>query len=240
MKKLLTIAVLASAAAAYAVDISLGSVGVTKVVSSSKNTIVATSYSELGGNGAGGIAVSNIIKTANLTPDTTKLYVLKANATTYEGYALKQDSVDGPKYWVQDLNYPVNAQGIGAGTSSTSTTVPTLNVGQGFWLSCESAPTFYVYGMPPTSTNVTAAAGKTTLVGNPTQTTKPPSISGMSMGDKILVFVGNSNFPTTYRYSGSAWKNLTDTTQSDGLPEITAGTGFWYVSKGSSDVSITW
>lgn len=245
MKKLLTIAALATAAAAYAdVEINLGSVGVTKVVSTSKNTIVATSYSELGGNGAGAIAVSNIIKTANLVKDTTKLYVLKPGASTYEGYTLRQVGDAGPKYWAKDTNYAVTAQGIGSGSASASATVPALNVGAGFWLACESAPTFYIYGMTPTSTNVTAAAGQTTLVGNPTQVTKAPSISGMQKGDKIMVFEGDSNFPTTYRTDGSTWSNLTNPSASGagskGEPTITAGTGFWYVSKGSAAVSINW
>jgi len=244
MKKLLTIAVCASAVAALAdTTINLGTVGVTKISSSAKNTIVVTSYTELDGSSASQMAVSNVIKTANLTAG-DKLYVLNAGGTAYEGYTLAYVSgSSGPMYWNKDLNYSVNAQGIASsGTESTSPAIPSLDVGKGFWLSRASAPSgsfdFYIYGAPAASSTVTAAAGKTTLVGNPTQTSKAPSITGMAKGDKIMVFEGNNTLPTVYTSSGSAWRNAS--TRTEGLPTITAGTGFWYVSKGSSAVSIAW
>lgn len=110
MKKLLTIAALASAAAAYATEvIEIGEVGVTKVSTTSRNTVVVTSYNELDGSGAGSMAVSNIVKTATL-PVGTKLYVLSGSA--YEGYELKYVSGNtGPMYWDRDLNYTVNSSG---------------------------------------------------------------------------------------------------------------------------------
>jgi len=235
MKKLLTIAALASAAAASAVEIEVGTVGVTEITPAAQNTIVATSYNELDGSGA--MAVSNIVKTGNL-PVGTKLYALKG-ANAYEGYTLTFVSgSSGPKYWARDNNYTVSAAGVlSGGTASSETTKQSLSVGQGFWISLPSAPTtekIYVYGKPPATTNITMTANSVVLVGNPTQSDKTPTITGMVKGDKIMVFVGASTTPTTYTTNGSSWRNAN---KDPGLPTITAGTGFWYISKGTATIN---
>ena len=83
MKKLLSIAVCASAVAAFATDtpITLGQVGVTAITSSYTNTVVAVSYKELG-DGDGNITISNIVKTANLEVDDL-LYVFKDGSVMF-------------------------------------------------------------------------------------------------------------------------------------------------------------
>ena len=232
MKKLLTVAVLASAAAAYAVDTAVvGTVGVTKVAVSAKNTIIVTSYSELGSGEK--MAVSNVVKTATL-PEYTKLYALNGG-TAYEGYTLT-----GGK-WVRDLNYAVTAQGIGASSESTGTDVPTLDVGKGFWLSLPDAVSYsanvVIYGQPPAVTNLAITTAGTYLVGNPTQGDKAPTIQTPAKGDSILIFQNGGTFPTVYKTDGTSWKCGSNTSAS--LPTVTAGTGFWYIAKGTSAV-IQW
>ena len=238
MKKLLTVAALASAAAAYAVDIEVGTVGVTKITSSAVNTIVVTSYGELDGSSSN-MAVTNLLKTTGLT-EGDKLYVLKSGGV-YEGYTL-----NASKHWNRDKNYTVSAGGaLSDGVTSESTTVPALTVGSGFWLKRQSTSSpIVVYGLPPATSNVTVSAGSTTLVGNMTQTDKAPTISGMNDGDKIYYFKGSSTTPTIYGYSSSKgkWRNKDDGEKgSKDEPSIDAGTGFWYVSTGNSTaVSIAW
>jgi len=232
MKKLLTVAVLASAAAAYAVDTAVvGTVGVTKVTTGAKNTIIVTSYSELGTGET--MAVSNVVKTATL-PAKTKLYVLNGG-TAYEGYTLT-----GGK-WERDVNYAVTAQGIGDSSESTGTDVPTLNVGKGFWLSLpdgeSTTQTVVIYGQPPAVTNLAITTAGTYLVGNPTQGNKAPTIQTPAHGDSILFFEDGATFPTVYKSNGTAWKCGRNTSAS--LPTVTAGTGFWYIAKGTSAV-IKW
>ena len=242
MKKLLTIAALASAAAAYATEvIEIGEVGVTKVSTTSRNTVVVTSYNELDGSGAGLMAVSNIVKTATL-PVGTKLYVLSGSA--YEGYELKYVSGgSGPKYWDRDSNYTVDGTGaITPAGSSTPTEVPALSVGKGFWISLPQAESYsadiIVYGKPPAVTNLSISAG-TYLVGNPRQDTAIPTVAdNPRMGDRALIFDGGFASTTTYIYTGSQWRNNNTLALSDDLPGLAAGTGFWYISKGSS--TITW
>ena len=240
MKKLLTIAICATAVAAFAEDVVIGTVGVTKISTTAKNTIVVTSYNELDGSGA--MAVSNIVKTANL-PTGTKLYVL-AGGNAYEGYTLT--GATAPKYWARDYNYTVNSSGdIGAGTVSSSTSEGSLNVGTGFWISLPDAASYsadiVVYGKPPATTNVAGTAAGTYLVGNPTQTGKAPTVTGAAKGDKLLVFSGSSKFPATYTSNGktgaeAAWRHDGAPTS---LPSIPAGTGFWYIAKGTAAV-IEW
>lgn len=242
MKKLLTIAALASAAAAYgAASVDVGTVGVTKISTTTKNTIVVTSYNELDGSGSGRMAVSNIVKTATL-PVGTRLYVL--SSSVYEGYELKYVSGNtGPMYWDRDVNYTVGANGaLSGGAASPSTSVPSLTVGNGFWISLPDAESYskdiYVYGKPPTQTNVVVEAGARVLVGNPKQEDARPTIAGKK-GDKVLVFEGSSNWPTTYTSDGTGWRDPKTRSYVANLPLIAAGTGFWYLSNGSS-VTIQW
>ena len=239
MKKLLTVAALASAAAAYAVDIEVGTVGVTKITSSAENTIVVTSYGELSGESSA-MAVSNIVKTAGLSAG-DKLYVLTSK-NAYEGYTLTAGA-GGAKYWQKDLNYTVGSDGsLSSGTASTSPSIPTLTTGSGFWLKRQdTSKPIVVYGLPPATSNVTVSAKSTVLVGNMTQTDKAPTITGMAKGDKIYYFKGANTLPTIYSSSGSAWRNKDGGTKgTNGEPLIAAGTGFWYVSTGNSAVTIAW
>lgn len=245
MKKLLTIAALASTAAAYAVDIDVGTVGVTKITPTGQNTIVVTSYDEL--TGTASMAVSNIVKTANLPP-LTKLYILNSEVSEYEGYTLRFDSGDsGPKHWVRDVNYTVNANGtLSEGNKSPSTSIPTLTAGQGFWISFPSAPAndqyIYAYGKPSANTNITMTANSVVLVGNPTQSSKPPTITGMVKGDKIMAFEIGATMPTIYRTDGKDWQKVGAETKGAAasiISPIPAGTGFWYLSNGTALIDWT-
>ena len=234
MKKLLSIAVCASAVAAFATtNVTCGTVGVTAVKSSLTNTVVAVSFTDLASDG--NITISNIVKTANLEVDDI-LYVF--NGSSYESYTLKVSG--GVKYWDKTLNYTLGSSGL-SNTVSTAASVATLAVGQGLWL--VRGPnwngnqfTFYIYGKPANETTVSVSAGSN-LIGNPTASAVSPKVSGASTGDQVQI-PQNYTFPRTYTWTGTAWKYTNPETHikvtTDSLPAIPAGTGFWYVAKGTS------
>ena len=239
MKKLLSIAVCASAVAAFATDteIALGTVGVTAITSTFTNTVVAVSYKELG-DADGNITVSNIVKTANLA-ENDLLYVF--NDGKYQSYTLKV--AGGVKYWDRTLDYVVGGNGNLTTDGTPAANIATLAAGSGIWLVRSSAWdgnefTFYIYGKPSSVTSVDVAAGKTALVGNPTQTSKPPTISGATSGDQLLVPAHNKVGMLTYTYNGTQWSGKVNKAWVHELPSIPAGTGFWYVAKGA--VTINW
>ena len=232
MKKLLAIAVCASAVAAFA-DLeptTLGTVGVTAITSTLTNTVVAVSYKDLAE--AGNIAVSNIVKTTNLL-EGDRLYVF--NNGSYQVYKLSSNG----GYWQKMTNAEVGSTGGLTITEGVAANSKLLAVGQGIWL--VRGPkwdgeefTFYIYGKPANSNTVPVSSG-TNLVGNPTTSNVAPTVANPSDGDRVLV-PQNFALPITYTYNET--KKQWSHTGSDhkkvfgALPEIKAGTGFWYVAKG--------
>lgn len=238
MKKLLSIAVCASAVAAFgeAVDVSLAEVGVTAIKSSLTNTIVAVSYEDLGG---GEITASNVVKTANLSVG-DRLYIF--NGGNYQVYQLNSDMVWEPTRMIYLKAGDDDSQTL----SSPPAALKTLGVGSGFWLvrptGWEGDGTFYIYGKPfdaAMSTNITH--GTTAMVGNPRRVPKTPTITNAANGDQIHV-PDDSNVNKIQIYTYIAARSRFESGLRGGkvLSDIPAGTGFWYVSKGANDVTITW
>ena len=112
-------------------------------------------------------------------------------------------------------------------------------VGSGIWISRQDASKpIYIYAQHTNTLSSTVAAGTTALLGNPSQTSKAPTISGCAELDQIIV--PTSGLPKTYTYKDSQWYSYTGLEKEYGLPTVTAGTGFWYVSKGSAAVTVSW
>ena len=110
-------------------------------------------------------------------------------------------------------------------------------VGSGIWLVRRDEPaepfTFQLYGRPSDDASTTAAAGKSTLVGNPRMLPLAPTVAGMQVGDRIVI--PTKGVPMTYTYTTTrnggeaAWRyQKFDGTAGTGLPEVPAGRGFWY------------
>ena len=180
MKKLLSIAVCASAVSAFAtlepVPVEVGSVGVTKIRSTLTNTVVAVSYSDLAGDGA--ITVSNIVKTTNLTVG-DRLHIF-TGSSTYETYVLTASGTG--KYWARTVAWTLDANGVLTETETAPSSENTLAAGVGFWLVRNttgegawggSAFDFYTYGKPTTAA-LTTASRETKLIGNPLDVAATP------------------------------------------------------------------
>lgn len=242
MKNILSIALCATAIAAFGDDIVVSEtqVGIYPVQSSTKNTLIAVSLHSDGGQA---ISVSNLVKTANLTKG-DKLYAFDSATGLYEGWELDEN-----KRWKSaTTKYYIDASGDIAMKEGTSAGGATQIVGTGIWLvRASDTPgsfTIYLTGKPVTSPTTTIVAGKTNLVGNPTKVAGTPEISGAANGDVIEVPGGSGpTGRTRYQYNGtkSEWTTIKDHAVSKGLPVIPANQGFWYLSKGASNITIeTW
>lgn len=241
MKKLLSIALCAAAAAAFADEISLGEVGVTKIETSTSNTIIAVSYQDLA---SGDVAISNLVKTTNLAVgDQMAVF----NDGVYETWTLAEGEGDAPKpkYWAKnEKQYTLDGDGNLIVVDPSEASIVTKSVGTGLWIIQTGTPVqpIYLYGKPSTVTQYDCGTGAT-LVGNPLQNPAVPKITGMANGDKVVVPSDTAMGRTEYIYVSkkSCW-GLADSTGAmhvATLPTIPEGTGFWYVSKGSS-AKISW
>lgn len=230
MKKLLSIAVCASAVAAFATDVlvPLGEVGVTAVNSSTTNTVIAVSYTDLAS--AGNITASNLVKTANLTVG-DRLYVYDSG--DFKAFELALSG--GVKYWQGTATVEPGA-GIASVVAATSADSVRVAVGTGVWLvrgsGWDGTPfTFYIYGKPVDSLSPVTVSGGSALVGNPTQVSKAPTFtSGPTNGDQIIVPYANKTGTQIWKYSSSNGKWYVKVSDPKSTaPTIPAGTGFWYV-----------
>lgn len=247
MKRILSIVLCAAAVAAFGEETAVTNVtfSLYPVASSNKNTIVAISLRGMDGQP---VAVSNLVKTANLT-EGDKLYTFENGK--YEGWTLTGGA------WVgAEKKYTMNGAGQLVVDEGTSASTVQMSVGSGIWLVRKVVPeqafTFYLYGKPDDKPQTAIVGGSEetptiNLVGNPTPdevTLTAQMFTGATGGDRIEVPDGNGAFGrSVYTYNGteSKWKTTDPTTHKrvEGYPKIPANQGFWYVSTGSG-FKISW
>ena len=237
MKKLLSLSLAAAAIAAVA-DYQPIQVGVSEYTSAGLNTVIPAPYTSLAGSET--IPVSELVKVANL-PAGTMLYYYNGN-NTFDAW-IKGTGDNAGKWVGSDV---LDKDGV---SCSPGADTVVLGPGKALWLVLAASSTtqkIYVYGKPVTTYSSTVSAGKTALIAKPKSTTSTLEISGMANGDVISII--ESEGLSTYTYNGSEWGSKVKPASGKGLPQwqayssfsFAAGTGIWYTSKGSSDVTITW
>ena len=257
MKKLLIAASVAITCAASAVaDVAGANVfGLLTVLSSSADTIVAVPWCDCSTADNQPIAISNIVKTANLTVG-DQLAALSTNGVYLNTWTLTSGA-GGVLYWKSDKTVVEN--GVTAETIAADKTYAAR--GTAILLHRQS-PTeggnpkpFYLYGQVGTSPSVTstienagasAATPVYTLIAPPTDgdVNILSALSSPVANDSIVVR-NLKGIARTYTYDGSAWKyRATPVASGETTAEsitIKAGTGAWYVSRNSSaKPTITW
>ena len=223
-------------------DTDLGTYGVTKITTDRQSIIVAVSYDDIGG--AGGMSVSNLVKTTNLTAGDQLVVYLDRG--THESWLLATNELTGALFWTpNEKTFTRDAAGNlieGAGISASDTN---LLFGTGLWLVRAAKPTeaydFYVYGRPVNDPTYVTTAKAWHLVGNPTQQDREITedlIRGSNM-DSIAV-PGNGELLVNYIFrTGKGWRRTQDASGQWGpAPVIPAGTGFWL--KTAKPVTIKW
>lgn len=240
MKKLLLGFVCASAGAALAVETTVvATIDVIAVNSSYTNTVIAIPGLDL--SSGGDLAISNLVKTTNLTAGDR---LLAFNDGQYEVWTLRELNDKSKKWEKATKQYQISASGTNE-VQTTDASMVTMSVGGGIWISRhDTSKSIYVYAQHVDSPSTTVAAGSTVLLGNPTGSAKAPTIAGCAKGDKIIV--PTAGLPKTYTCDpagngeGKTWYSYSKLTKEWGLPSIPAGTGFWYVAAGSSAVTVNW
>lgn len=206
-------------------------VSVIPITTSQAVTAVAVPFLEM--DDSGNVSVAHLVKTANLAAGDL-LYVYQNGL--YECWVLENNA------WTkQDKTFTVNDYGQLIEGKGTNALDAKREVGTGFLLKRGSASTvtFYVYGKPPTETIPEPLTANTkTLVGNWTMTSKAPTITNATAGDAIVI--PNDNLGMRCTYNGTNWYHIEENKPVAGLPMITAGTGFWYVTAAGSTPTISW
>ncbi len=231
MKKVLCGMICVAAGASFAsIEATVATVDVIAVDSSLSNTVIAVPGLDLATGGD--LAISNLVKTTNLTPGDRMLAFSGGN---YDCWTLSSD-----KIWVKPaLKFTLDGVGDDHVVNTLDASLVTKAVGSGIWLSRQDATVpIYIYAQHTNTLSSTVAAKATALLGNPSSTSKEPSVTGCANGDQIIV--PTSGLPKTYTCTNSTWYSYSKLNKVDGLPTITAGTGFWYRSKGSAAVTVSW
>ena len=233
MKKLLSIALCATAAVSFAAtEVEVASVGVTEITipSGQQNTIIASSFSGLNGTD-GGVTVEHLIKTATGLADGDQLMLFRNG----KYYTFNWSTSTG--------SWSANTVVVSDSSSTTTFSVDTeLTVGEGLWLirnSTDGEVKLYLYGATPSSTTVTTTAGAWNLIGNPTESSY--TITAGVKGDKIVTVVEGALREYNYVASkGWYYQTFADgvRTVHDEDPTIAPGVGFWYYTQSSQ--TITW
>lgn len=230
MKKLLLIAGVAVALAASA-DYTSQTIGVTKITTTNRNTIVAVPFASLT-NRTAAISANDLVCTNGLpigtTTATTQLLVFKD-----DGYLTWELAPEG---WVPVANGAHTEDYVGANSTIAS--------GGAIWVVLPSAPNpsqdIYIYGdfsTEPTESSV--VAGVANLVANPLQSDATFTLSGTpAKGDVIIIPSDGS--AQSYSYGRGGWVNNGNSFELASIV-VKVGQGFWYVSKSTSGVTkITW
>ena len=213
------------------------SIGSVAVQGTGVNTIVAVAFKELSAADES-VSVANIVSTENL--DAGDIVSVYWNGG-FESWTLKEE--DGVKSWEKNAKkFSLGADGSVTATDGASATEVRPSVGSGIWLRHEKGGsfTFHLFGAYLAPSATTAAAGAKTLMGNPCLTARTPTITVPSNGDTIQFARGDGRF-NTYTYGANGWGYWDSNNEPKWVaaPEIPAGIGFWYVSKGGA-VTFAW
>lgn len=191
------------------------------------------------GQGSEGIAVSNIVKTANL--DVGDLLCWYDTSTTSWKFWRLTNGTGDVKYW-QSVVTSDDASGF----SATSASARALNRGEAILLkrSGATATTIYVVGQDSADATalITMPRGSTTLIASPkaTETDLNAATWGnVASGDMILVQAGDGSLVKTYFWDSTSgkWGYNTKATEGFGLvfnPTATVQAGYGAFFKAAS------
>lgn len=239
MKKLLSIALCATAVSAFAdpKEAVLGSVGVTKIETTLSNVIVAVSYDDLAG---GEMVYSNLVKTTNLTKG-DRLVEFRDNK--YTGWVLEQSG--DVKYWKEQPGVFKDSSGKDITMISPAAGETTGAVGAGIWLVRQHpadgnvAVPFYIYGKPVSAAESKIPAGTWTLVGNPLQQHEVKIGTATDEGDFVAVVDGaltGDQIVTVDDDGTLLYFAYVENKGWDELPNIKPGIGFWIRTEAATTI----
>lgn len=258
MKKLLTIAAIAAASTALAVE-SSNTFGILRVDSSAAQTIVSIPWESAGG---GAIKVKDVVKTANLTPasgeyigDQLYYYDTTAETPTYKMWRLTSTGWEGAQTVIASGTDVQQQVSSGSDSDVLSRGGAIILVRKNPTETVEGdtvAKPFYLYGQynsTQPSISVTRNANNVTytLIAPPSTDSvalNSGTWSGVAVGDQIILPSGQ---PLYWKDATDKWCTLAtdldrgDETYTPYATSIPSGEGVWMrVAKGSGTVSVKW
>ena len=239
MRKLMMMLAMAAMSAQATTAFVGQSIGSIEVQGNGVNTIVSVAFKELSVADEC-VSVANIVSTEGLDAgDVVSVYWNDG----FESWTLKVEG--GVKVWEKNaMKISLDASGQVTQSDGADSTEVRPPVGSGIWLvhAKGGSFTFHLFGAYLAPSATTAAAGTKTLMGNPCLTARTPTITVPSNGDTIQ-FATDSGLLKVYTYNSTKEKwgywGPDNKPVWGGVPEIPAGTGFWYVATGG-EVSFTW
>ena len=228
MKKLLTVAVLMTAGAALAALESSNEFGYLPVENLPKDAanrkMLAIPFENYGTAGEE-LNVSEIILTSTLK-EGDELYIAKDGG--YDVYKLAANGT----WTATSKKVTVKANGTIETVDGTKATEATIARGQAVWLKTEATIVSLMGQIASAKATVDIAGGNTqfayNLVGPSTATAGVALTDEFgATGDRVMLANG-----TTYVKTTAGWKTTTRDDASKVV--IPAGTGFWYLAKGTS------
>lgn len=240
---------LACLTAALAVGTALADIeielGLTKVVSPNKNTIVAVPYK--GFTPGQNITVADVVKTANLQAG-DKCYVMSSTTGLYDAWELKAGTGD-VLYWDPVSQVKQKSDGtIDVGSSPSPSETP-LAPGSALWIVRNGddrnySQPFYLWGtyegaVPPSTVTATAD-GTWNLIANTGVSAVSVNQLITKLGDNVatgdLIVLPNNAQGVTYRRMSGRWTGTNLDTM-----KIEPGMGCWVFKKGTAgSISISW
>ena len=199
------------------------------------------------GTSSGGVAVTNLVKTANLAAGDLLLWY---NNGSYEGWSAK--SSGEVLYW--EPTTIAKSAGIAAATAATT---PSLSRGQALVLhrAGTAATNIYVVGQYAGNSSASSTIASGTPAAPVYSLVAPPNVSGaVNLKEKLtgavngdsVTFMKNGSM-VSYYYDGTQWGY--DSMNEQGRPAFNAatdeamtlpvGTGFYYKRVGES-FSVNW
>lgn len=237
---------LACLTAALAVGTALADIeielGLTKVVSPNKNTIVAVPYK--GFTPGANITVADVVKTANLLPGDL-CYVM--NDQYYDAWVLQETS--GVLAWVATTQVKLDKNGNPTQTTATAADAKFLAPGTALWIVRNGTrdyanEPFYLWGTyegtVPDSTVTASADGTWNLIANTGVSAVSVNQLITKLGDNVatgdLIVLPNNAQGVTYRRMSGRWTGTNLDTM-----KIEPGMGCWVFKKGTAGtISISW
>ena len=234
--------------------------GILTVESKSADTIVAVPWCECSTNDNESVAISNIVKTANLTAGDT-LYALDSNRDKINTWTLTSGT-GGVLYWASQK------QVVESGSVENSISAAQAHAARGTAIILHrqhpteggDAKPFYLYGQVGTnstvSTEIVPGASATpayTLIAPPgtsdVDVLTDDVLTGMAENDSIVVR-GDNGVNREFKYNGTSWgysktsyvagAGVTTTQYTTNSIVLKCGTGAWYVSRNETAPTLTW
>ena len=214
-----------------------------------KNNVVPVRYVSLAGTNENENVKVNEYFSTNCLPNNTYLYLFTNN--TYKAYVLNASTGWQPATPVSTIN---------GSTANAGDLTQTLQVGSAAWIQLPSAPgvgetnLVITVGQISSHTNSTIIAGEPNLIANPNGDSGKNIITHLSgikaKGDTILL-LPSVNIPNpsadqiVYNATKGKWYKITMNGKEvayDEVASLTVGIyqGVWYVSKGSSNLTVDW